>query len=78
MVNPMTRLIAALTIAVFSVTGLPVADASEFGVSVTFSDAEVRIINAWYDDHGSTKNRKAGKGGRNGLPPGIAKNLTRG
>lgn len=74
----MKRLITAITISVLFAFGLPVAEASDIGVSVTFSDGDIRIISAWYSDHGSKKNGKQGKGGRNGLPPGIAKNLTRG
>lgn len=74
----MKRLITAITISVLLAFGLPVAEASDIGVSVTFSDGDIRIISAWYSDHGSKKNGKQGKDGRNGLPPGIAKNLTRG
>ena len=74
----MKRLITALSIGVLFAFSLEVVEASDFGVSVTFSDAETRIISAWYKDHRSTKKGKRGKGGRNALPPGIAKNLTRG
>ena len=74
----MKQLIAAITISVLFAVAPPVTEASEVGVSVTFSDGDIRIISAWYNDHGSKKNGKQGKGGRNGLPPGIAKNLTRG
>ena len=74
----MKRLISAITISVLFAFGMSVADASNFSVSVTFSDADIRIISAWYHDHGSKKDGKHGKGGHNGLPPGIAKNLSRG
>ena len=67
-----------MTFSVIFAFGLPFAEASDFGVSITFSDADIRIISAWYDDHGSKKDGKHGKGGHNGLPPGIAKNLSRG
>ena len=77
-VSPMKQIIAAITISVLFAVPLPVTEASEIGASVTFSDGDVRIISAWYTDHGSKKNGKHGKGGQNGLPPGIAKNLTRG
>jgi Ni/Co efflux regulator RcnB len=51
---------------------------ADFGVGVEFSDDEVRIISAWYQEHGSHSDRKGhGKKSR-GLPPGIAKNLARG
>lgn len=74
----MKLLITGIIIGVLSAFSLPIAEASDVGVSVTFSDDEVRIISAWYNDHRSAKNGKPGKGGRNGLPPGIAKNLARG
>ena len=71
----MKRLLVVLWIAVLAVFSLPSAEAGEAGVSVTFSDDEIRIISAWYDDHGSQKHGKAKRGG---LPPGIARNLARG
>ena len=74
----MHKFIAANTIFGFLALNLTVAQAADIGVSVAFSDAEVRIISAWYDDHRPTKDRKSGKAKGNGLPPGIAKNLARG
>ena len=71
----MNRLLVILMIGVLAAFSLPSAAAADAGVSVTFSDAEVRIITAWYDDHGPQKKVKAKRGG---LPPGIAKNLARG
>ena len=71
----MNRLLVVMSIAVLAAFSLPSAEAADAGISVTFSDAEVRIITAWYDDHGS---QKRGKAKRGGLPPGIAKNLARG
>lgn len=71
----MNRLLVVVWIAVLALFSLPMAEAAEAGVSVTFSEAEVRIITAWYDDHGS---QKRGKAKRGALPPGIAKNLARG
>jgi len=62
-------LIAAMTI-------LQVSHAAEVGISIVFSDDEVRIINAYYRDHVTTKDHKGKK--PHGLPPGIAKNLQRG
>ena len=46
---------------------------ADFGVSVVFSDQEIRIIESWYrdPDHHPRGKDKA-------LPPGIAKNLARG
>lgn len=69
----MQRLLAVVTIGVFATCNLPVGEAADVGV--TFTDAEVRIISAWYNDHRSSKKAK-GKQGR--LPPGIARNLARG
>jgi Ni/Co efflux regulator RcnB len=71
----MKRLNVIMFIGVFAAFSLPSAEAADAGISVTFSDAEVRIITAWYDDHGP---RKSGKAKRGALPPGIAKNLARG
>ena len=71
----MKRLLVLMAAGVLAMLNLPVAEAGDAGVSVSFSDAEVRIITAWYNDH---EPRKSGKGKRGGLPPGIAKNLARG
>ena len=71
----MKRLLVIMLIGVCATFILPSAEAADAGISVTFSDAEVRIITAWYDDHGPQKRSKAKRGG---LPPGIAKNLARG
>lgn len=74
----MNRLIFAITLGAVAAFNLSVAEAASAGINVTFSDAEVRIISAWYDDHGSSKKGKHGKDKRDRLPPGIAKNLARG
>ena len=71
----MKRLLVLMAAGVLAMLNLPVAEAGDAGVSVSFSDAEVRIITAWYNDH---EPRKSSKGKRGGLPPGIAKNLARG
>jgi Ni/Co efflux regulator RcnB len=54
------------------------ASAAEVGVGVVFSENEIAIIGAWYQDH--EHEHKHGKGGKKAkrLPPGIAKNLARG
>ena len=57
----MKRLIIAVAVGIFSVSSLPVANASEVGVSVTFSDEEIQIISAWYSDRRSTIDRKSRK-----------------
>ncbi len=74
----MKRLIIAISIGILSIPGLQLATAADVRVSVTFSDAEIRTIRDWYHDHESLKDGKSGKGKDNRLPPGIAKNLTRG
>ncbi|MEJ2299726.1 MAG: hypothetical protein P8X94_14770 [Woeseiaceae bacterium] len=51
---------------------------ADFGVGVEFSDDEVRIISAWYREHGSQSERKGHGKKPRGLPPGIARNLARG
>jgi Ni/Co efflux regulator RcnB len=51
---------------------------ADVGVTVEFSDEEIRLIGAWYEDHGSSAGHGGGKTKRKGLPPGIAKNLARG
>jgi Ni/Co efflux regulator RcnB len=74
----MKRLIIAVSISVLCAFTAPVAKAIEVGASVTFSNAEIQIISAWYSDHQTTHHGKSKKGKRKGLPPGIAKNLNRG
>lgn len=74
----MHKLFLTLTIVVSFVFGMSSVEAADAGISVTFSDDEVRIISAWYGDHGAEKGGKPAKGKRGGLPPGIAKNLARG
>jgi Ni/Co efflux regulator RcnB len=51
---------------------------ADFGVGVEFSDDEVRIISAWYREHGDHADHKGQGKKSKGLPPGIAKNLARG
>ena len=45
-------------------------------VGVQFTPAEVQIIRDYYESGAYDSHKK--KGGKNGLPPGIAKNLARG
>ncbi len=52
------------------------AVAGEFGVSAVFTDGEVSIIRAYYEDRGRPATGKQKKA--KGLPPGIARNLQRG
>ncbi len=59
------------------------ANSAEIGVEVVFSDGELATIRAYYQN-ASTKPAHSGGmgmgmgGGLSALPPGIAKNLTRG
>ncbi len=74
----MKWLMIAITVIVFSPFNPQPSAVADVEVSVVFSDDEIRIISDWYRDHGSSANKKRGKSKRNGLPPGIAKNLARG
>ena len=74
----MKWLIIAITVIVFSPFNPQSSAVADVEVSVVFSNDEIRIISVWYRDHGSLADKKRGNGKRNGLPPGIAKNLTRG
>jgi Ni/Co efflux regulator RcnB len=67
-------MLAALSI----LLGAPLAAAADVGVSVEFSDEEIRIIGAWYEEHGTRHDNGKGKRKGKGLPPGIEKNLARG
>ncbi len=60
--------------------GVQAAGAAELGIEVTFDDAEIETIRAYYRDHGSNDGHgnKHGKAKDKGLPPGIAKNMQRG
>ncbi len=73
------KLVTVVTFLTFALwmAGAQVARA-DFGVGVEFSDDEVRIISAWYREHGSAPDRKSHGKKSKGLPPGIARNLARG
>lgn len=65
-----------ITLSAVILTGLTVgarAHAADAGATVSFSDGELQAIHAFYRD---SEPRRGG--GRQGLPPGIAKNLERG
>ena len=47
-------------------------------VDIVFTSEEIQIIRAHYDSHGGNNLRGKGKNKQKGLPPGIAKNLSRG
>lgn len=68
-------IVFSLAIATMLILGAPTS-ASASGLSAVFTDGEVSIIRAYYEDHGMPQ---AGKGKKaKGLPPGIARNLQRG
>ena len=73
----LTAALAALVVGFSSFS----ASAGDVGLSVEFSDNEISVIRAYYQDtsNGGSKNGngKSGKGNKS-LPPGIAKNLQRG
>ena len=52
--------------------------AGDVGVDVVFTDGEASIIRAWYREQGGPRGGNGKRRGKNGLPPGIAKNLERG
>jgi len=74
----MKRTIFATIVVLASLFGLSSQATAEIGVSVVFTDDEIRIIGAWYSDHGSKSHPGNGKHKNKGLPPGIEKNLARG
>ena len=68
-------LTTALLVVVANFVAIPTVSA-DVGVSVVFSQKEISIIGAWYQDHSRSYGKKKTKS--KGLPPGIAKNLGRG
>lgn len=74
----MKRTILATVFLLFSALGLVSQASAEIGVSVVFTDDEIRIIGAWYSEHDSHSHKGNGKHKNKGLPPGIAKNVQRG
>ena len=73
----MKRHIATVFTALLAVFTLSTMANAEISVGIVFSADEIRIIDAWYEDHGAASHRRGGKK-QKGLPPGIAKNLARG
>ncbi len=74
----MKRTIPAILAALSILLGTSLAAVADVGVSVEFSEEEIRIIGAWYEEHGADHDNARGKRKGKGLPPGIAKNLARG
>ena len=74
----MKRTIPVFLATLLVLLGAQLPAMADVGVSVEFSDEEIRIIGAWYEEHDSNAGRGGGKNKHKGLPPGIAKNLSRG
>lgn len=74
----MKRTIFSILATMLLLLGVQLPAMADVGISVEFSDEEIRIIGAWYDEHDSNAGRGGGKNKHKGLPPGIAKNLSRG
>ena len=74
----MKRTISALFAVVLLAIGAAPPAVADVGVSVEFSDEEIRIIGAWYEEHGASGYKGKAKRKNKGLPPGIARNLSRG
>ena len=74
----MNRTAPTLLAALLLLLGMPLTSVADGGVAVAFSGEEIRIIGAWYEDHGVASVNGKSKHGPKGLPPGIAKNLARG
>jgi len=64
----MKWLVIAITVIVFSPFSLQSSAVADVGVSVVFSDDEIRIISVWYRDHASVADKKRDNSKRNGLP----------
>jgi hypothetical protein len=77
----MIRTLLLTSVLSLAITAFQPALAGDAGVDVVFTQDEIRIISAWYQDHNQYPSRDAknNKGGKSrGLPPGISKNLARG
>jgi len=62
-------------IAVVSLSLCTTIFAADIGVDVRFSNGELSIIRAYYEQHPTTERKKKN---HRSLPPGIARNLNRG
>ena len=74
----MKKTIRSIFAASLIFVGAQLPAVADVGFAVEFSDEEIRIIGAWYEEHGSGAHQGGGKNKQKGLPPGIAKNLARG
>jgi Ni/Co efflux regulator RcnB len=75
----MKKLSSLLVVMAVMCAGLASEAIADVSAGVVFTQDEIRIIAAWYDEHGrdATAGRKP-SGKSKGLPPGIAKNLAEG
>ena len=60
----MKRTIFSILATMLVLLGAPLPAMADVGVSVEFSDEEIRIIGAWYEEHGS----RSGHGRPSGRP----------
>ncbi len=74
----MNRTIATAVLVLMALFGAQTEASAELGVKVIFSDSDIAIIGAWYRDQEHMQSHGSGGKKAKGLPPGIAKNLTRG
>ena len=74
----MSRNLLYVPITLLLLSAGPVVQADEFGVGVVFSDGEIEIISGYYKRDDALSHHGKQNKGKQGLPPGIAKNLKRG
>ena len=74
----MNRMLSFACVAILAACFADSAAAGNFGAEIVFTDSEITAIRAWYRDNPDSYHQGHGKKTRNGLPPGIAKNLARG
>ena len=74
----MNRMLSFACVAILAACFADSAAAGNFGAEIVFTDSEITAIRAWFRDNPDSYHQGHGKKTRNGLPPGIAKNLARG
>lgn len=74
----MTRFLIAVLIICSTALLTPNQAGAGVSAAVEFSSDEIRIITDWYRDHGQHSQQRGKGKKRDGLPPGIAKNLALG
>ncbi len=74
----MQRTIATAVLVLMALFGVQTEASAELGVKVTITDGDIAIIGDWYREQQQMQSHGSGGKKAKGLPPGIAKNLTRG